>query len=64
MANLLDILEKKGKGNSLSIQGVDPVKYDNPIARLNQGAATQRDPKVSLNTNAVSKAQASIPPRA
>ncbi|NDC22745.1 MAG: hypothetical protein EBZ49_01260 [Proteobacteria bacterium] len=64
MANLLDILEKKGKDVNLSIQGTTPVKYDNPIARLNQGAASQRDPKVSLNTNAVSKAQASTPPRA
>lgn len=64
MANLLDELEKKSKNNSLSIQGYSPVKYDNPIARLNQGAASQRDPNVSLNTNAVSKAQASIPPKA
>lgn len=62
MANLLDVLDTKNKSNSLSLNGFTPVKYDNPIARLNQGASSQRDPNVSLNTNAASNTQPSTPP--
>ena len=42
------------KASNLSIQNTTPEKYSNLIARLNKGATTQRDPNVSLNTNAVS----------
>lgn len=63
MANLVDILKQKSKNSSLSINGTEPVRYNNPIARLNYGAIPLRDPNYALNTNAVSKAKPSILPK-
>lgn len=51
MANILDILKKKTKSNSLSTNGVEPVKYNNPIARLNPSSVSLRDPNYSSNSN-------------
>ncbi len=45
--NLLNVLNDKTKPNFLSTKGVEPVKYNNPIARLNTGKVGQADPNIS-----------------
>lgn len=45
--NLLNVLKEKSKSNSLSTRGVEPVKYNNPIARLNNGKTGQADPNMA-----------------
>ncbi len=65
MANIIDVLNEKNKVNySLSLGGKEPVRYNNPIARLNQGAVALRDPNYAVNTNALSKNKPAILPKA
>lgn len=65
MANLVDVLKEKNEnGFTLGIGGKEPVRYNNPIARLNNGAIPLRDPNYSANTNAISKAKPAILPKA
>lgn len=45
--NLLNVLKEKSKSNSLSTRGVEPVKYNNPIARLNDSKVGQADPNMA-----------------
>jgi len=45
--NLLNVLKEKSKSNSLSTRGVEPVRYNNPIARLNTSKVGQADPNMS-----------------
>lgn len=75
MANLLDIFTKKSKGNMLSMSDKNPVKYDNPIARLSSSTSTTGAPSntslvATRDVNAASTAFAttttrgSVPPKA
>jgi hypothetical protein len=65
MANLVDVLQEKNKNNyTLSLGAKEPVRYNNPIARLSVGAIPLRDPNYAVNTNAISKAKPAILPKA
>ena len=61
MSKLLNMLLEKTKNNSLSIGGFEPVKYNNPIARLSNTQVAERDPNLSSDVAATTKARNSAP---
>lgn len=62
--NLLNVLKEKSKSNSLSTRGVEPVKYNNPIARLNTSKTGQADPNLSSTAAASAQSNTSVTPNA